>query len=103
MKEQSQQDNGTFGTYLDLLQQKRSSEQGHEDIFMRLLTQLSETEAKPIPEIAAASGMPVNEFAESLGLLETLDMIVIKLENDTKVIALTSGGADYVSAQQKDK
>ncbi len=101
MKEQFQQDKGTFGTYLDLLQQKRSAERAPEDSFMRLLIQLSGTEPKPIPELAASSDMPVDEFAESLKLLESLDMIAVKLENDTKVIALTQGGADYVAARQK--
>ncbi|MBM3143917.1 MAG: hypothetical protein FJ010_02890 [Chloroflexi bacterium] len=99
MKEQSRQERGTFGTYLDLLQQKRSSVQGPEDSLLHLLGQLSEDEAKPLPEVAVASKMPVDEFASSLETLQSLDLITVTVTEGAKVVLLTRGGAEYVMAR----
>lgn len=97
MKIQSQQ-KGTFGTYLDLVKGKRSVEQSSDDLLFGLLKSLSETDPQPIPDVLSTSGMSVSEFATSLQTLQELDMVNVGEEEDRgKVVALTAGGARFVS------
>ena len=111
MKEQSQQkqsqQKGTFGVYLDLLQNSRGagpqSQNQQDDKLMQLLSTLSKDEDKPLVEVASACNMPVGEFASSLETLQSLDMISVHQKDDAKVIRLTSGGAKYVTTRKKDK
>lgn len=110
MKEQSQQSQyqqkGTFGVYLDLLNNKGAGPQDQaqqEDKLMQLLHTLSEDEDKPLVEMASACDMSVGEFASSLETLQSLDMISVHQKDDAKVVRLTSGGADYVISRKKGK
>jgi len=105
MKEQSQQkqsqEKGTFGDYLDLLQGGGGRPRTQEDSLMELLDQLSDEETKPLAKMAADCKMPMGEFANSLETLQSLDMISVKEEAGTKVVRLTSNGADYISTRRK--
>jgi predicted transcriptional regulator len=111
MKEQSQQkksqEKGTFGVYLDLLQNNKGAGPGkqekQEDKLMQLLNTLSEDEEKPLVDVASSCDMPVSEFASSLETLQSLDMITVQKRGDAKVVRLTSGGAEYLTSRKKEK
>lgn len=101
MKEQSQQDKGTFGTYLELLKQKRAAETDEDRLF-QVLDQLSESEAKPIPQVLKTLDVPVDQFADSLQILEDLDMVSVSEQEGAKVLTLTKGGAEFMSARKSE-
>jgi len=111
MKEQSQQkqsqEKGTFGVYLDLLQNNKGAgprkQKEQDDKLMQLLDSLSEDEEKPLVEVASSCDMPVSEFANSLETLQSLDMITVQQRGDAKVVRLTSGGAEYLTSRKKGK
>jgi predicted transcriptional regulator len=105
MKEQSQnrqsQEKGTFGVYLDLLRGGGGRPRTQEDNLMELLNQLADEEEKPLAKMATDCEMPMGEFANSLETLQSLDMISVQEEAGTKVVRLTSNGADYISTRRK--